>query len=46
MYKREENEIKNWNDVEDITFYNEKRFQKRLKCLTPTEYRNQALHIA
>lgn len=29
--------------VEYITFYNEKRFQKRLKCLAPMEYRNQAL---
>ena len=29
--------------IEYITFYNEKRFQKRLKCLTPSEYRNQAL---
>ncbi|MGD9677058.1 MAG: IS3 family transposase, partial [Vulcanibacillus sp.] len=27
-------------------FYNEKRFQKRLKCLAPIEYRNQALNIA
>lgn len=26
-----------------IIFYNEERFQKRLKCLTPIEYRNQAL---
>jgi transposase InsO family protein len=26
-----------------IEFYNEKRFQKRLKCLAPMEYRNQAL---
>lgn len=32
--------------IEYITFYNEKRFQKRLKCLTPCEYRNQALNIA
>ena len=29
-----------------ITFYNEKRFRKRLKCLAPMEYRNQALNIA
>jgi putative transposase len=29
-----------------ITFYNEKRFQKRLKCLAPIEYRNQALDVA
>lgn len=29
-----------------IKFYNEGRFQKRLKCLTPIEYRNQALKIA
>lgn len=29
-----------------ITFYNEKRFQKRLKCLAPMEYRNQALGVA
>lgn len=26
-----------------IKFYNEGRFQKKLKCLTPLEYRNQAL---
>lgn len=26
-----------------ITFYNERRFQKRLKCLAPMEYRSQAL---
>ncbi|OHW61198.1 integrase core domain protein [Andreesenia angusta] len=26
-----------------IKFYNESRYQKRLKCLTPIEYRNQAL---
>jgi len=26
-----------------IIFYNEGRFQKRLKCLAPIEYRNQAL---
>lgn len=32
--------------IEYITFYNEKRFQKGLKCLTPFEYRNQALQIA
>lgn len=29
-----------------ITFYNYKRYQKRLKCLAPMEYRNQALNIA
>ena len=30
--------------IEDyIKFYNEKRFQKRLKCLTPLEYRSEAL---
>lgn len=29
-----------------IIFYNENRFQKRLKCLAPMEYRNQALEIA
>jgi len=28
-----------------ITFYNEKRFQKKLKCLAPMEYRNQALKL-
>ena len=28
---------------EYIRFYNEGRFQKRLKCLAPMEYRNQAL---
>jgi transposase InsO family protein len=27
----------------NITFYNKRRFQKRLKCLAPIEYRNQAL---
>ncbi|WP_425388419.1 IS3 family transposase [Andreesenia angusta] len=26
-----------------MKFYNESRYQKRLKCLTPIEYRNQAL---
>ncbi len=26
-----------------IKFYNQQRFQKRLKCLAPIEYRNQAL---
>ena len=28
--------------VEYIIFYNEKRFQKRLRCMTPLEYRNHA----
>ena len=28
---------------EYIEFYNNKRFQAKLKCLTPMEYRNQAL---
>jgi transposase InsO family protein len=28
--------------VEYIEFYNEKRFQKRLKCMTPIEFRNHA----
>lgn len=28
---------------EYIVFYNERRFQKRLKCLAPIEYRNKAL---
>ena len=28
---------------EYIEFYNNKRFQAELKCLTPMEYRNQAL---
>ena len=28
---------------EYISFYNERRFQKKLKCLAPMEYRNQAL---
>lgn len=32
--------------TEYISFYNERRFQKRLKCLTPMEYRNQALNHA
>lgn len=27
-----------------ISFYYERRFQKRQKCLTPIEYRNQALN--
>lgn len=31
---------------EYITFYNEKRFQKKLKCLAPMEYRNQAPNAA
>ena len=26
-----------------IKFYNEKRLPKRLKCLAPIDYRNQAL---
>lgn len=32
--------------VEYIRFYNEKRFQKRLKCMAPLEYRNHALKYA
>lgn len=32
--------------VEYINFYNEQRFQKRLGCLTPIEYRNQASNCA
>lgn len=28
--------------IEYIEFYNEKRFQKRLKCMTPIEFRNHA----
>ena len=28
--------------VEYIKFYNEKRFQKRLGCMAPLEYRNHA----
>ncbi|MBW4829364.1 MAG: IS3 family transposase, partial [Clostridiaceae bacterium] len=28
--------------VEYIKFYNEKRFQKRLGCMAPLEYRNYA----
>ena len=32
------------NSIEEyIEFYNNKRFQAKLKCLTPMEYRNQAL---
>ena len=32
------------NSIEEyIEFYNNKRFQVKLKCLTPMEYRNQAL---
>lgn len=29
--------------IEYIKFYNEERFQKRLKCMAPLEYRNHAL---
>lgn len=29
--------------VKHIKFYNEERFQKRLKCMAPLEYRNHAL---
>lgn len=32
--------------VEYIKFYNENRFQKRLKCMAPLEYRNHALKYA
>lgn len=32
--------------VEYIKFYNEKRFQKRLRCMTPIEYRNHASKCA
>lgn len=32
--------------VEYIEFYNEKRFQKRLKCMAPIEYRNHASKCA
>ena len=32
--------------VEYIKFYNEERFQKRLKCMAPLEYRNQASNLA
>ena len=28
-----------------IEFYNNKRFQAKLKCLAPMEYRNQALSV-
>lgn len=28
--------------VEYIKFYNKKRFQKRLRCMAPLEYRNHA----
>lgn len=28
--------------IEYIKFYNEERFQKRLGCMAPLEYRNQA----
>ena len=42
---------KSFNSMEDliarvkkyIKFYNENRYQKRLKCLAPIEYRSQAL---
>lgn len=32
--------------TEYIKFYNEKRFQKGLKCMAPLEYRHQALNYA
>lgn len=32
--------------IEYIKFYNEKRFQKRLKCMAPLEYRNHAFKSA
>lgn len=32
--------------VEYIEFYNERRFQKRLGCMAPLEYRNQASNCA
>jgi len=32
--------------IKYIEFYNEQRFQKRLECLAPMEYRNQALCCA
>ena len=32
--------------VEYIIFYNEKRFQKRLRCMAPLEYRNHASKCA
>ena len=32
--------------VEYIKFYNEKRFQKRLRCMAPLEYRNHASKCA
>lgn len=32
--------------IKYIKFYNEQRFQKKLGCLAPMEYRNQALHCA
>jgi hypothetical protein len=28
--------------IEYIKFYNEARFQKRLRCMAPLEYRNHA----
>ncbi|WP_083931519.1 IS3 family transposase [Caldicellulosiruptor sp. DIB 104C] len=32
--------------VEDyIDYYNTKRYQKRLKCMSPMEYRNHSLGI-
>ena len=34
------------NIVEYIIFYNEKRFQKRLRCTAPLEYRNPASKCA
>jgi transposase InsO family protein len=34
------------NIIEYIKFYNEKRFQKRLGCMAPLEYRNHASIIA
>lgn len=32
--------------VEYIKFYNEKRFQKKLGCMAPLEYRNHAFICA
>lgn len=31
--------------VEYINFYNEKIFQKKLECMAPLEYRNQASNL-
>lgn len=41
--KFESFEVLEEKTVEYIQFYNERRFQKRLKCMAPLEYQNHAL---